>query len=115
MPSAQALTGTTKTAIEKPHPEVTLELESEEPTAIQQDQFSENPSIKMQSYETVGIVRFAVLSLPAELREALVLSSYEGLPQADIAKILGCSTKAVETRIYPARQLLRNMLQSYLK
>ncbi len=99
----------------KRHPEVALELESEEPTAIQQDQFAESPSIKVQSYETASIVRSAVLSLPTELREALVLSSYEGLPQADIAKILGCSTKAIETRIYRARQLLRKMLQSYLK
>jgi RNA polymerase sigma-70 factor (ECF subfamily) len=42
-----------------------------------------------------------------ELRQPLILAIYQGLSQAEIASILKCSVKAVETRIYRARQQLR--------
>jgi RNA polymerase sigma-70 factor (ECF subfamily) len=101
----------------KRHPEVALdlELEQEETGPVQLDHLAENPSIKMQAKETATTVRSAVMSLPAELREPLVLGVYEELPQAEIAEILGCSTKTVETRLYRARQLLRKRLCDHLK
>jgi RNA polymerase sigma-70 factor (ECF subfamily) len=40
-------------------------------------------------------------------RHAEKLFHYEGRSQAEIGEILGCSVKAVETRIYRARQQLR--------
>jgi DNA-directed RNA polymerase specialized sigma24 family protein len=39
---------------------------------------------------------------------------YEELPQAEISQILQCSVKAVETRIYRARQQLRASLSQSL-
>ena len=59
-------------------------------------------------------MRDAVLGLPEELRIPLVLAVYEDLTQAEIARILECSVKAVETRIYRARQRLRKSLSSLL-
>ncbi len=61
--------------------------------------------------EISDTVNRAVLDLPMDLREALTLFVHEDLGYADIAKILGCSSKAVETRIYRARQILKNRLK----
>jgi RNA polymerase sigma-70 factor (ECF subfamily) len=59
-------------------------------------------------------VRQAVQALPEELREALILYEYENLSQQEIADILGCTPKAVKTRIYRARNLLRKSLAGLL-
>lgn len=61
--------------------------------------------------ETARAVQRAVLGLPADLREALVLSTYHGLGHQEVAVITGCSPKAVEMRLYRARQLLKDRLQ----
>jgi RNA polymerase sigma-70 factor (ECF subfamily) len=45
----------------------------------------------------------------------LVLSEYEELSHAEIGGILSCSAKAVETRLYRARKLLRMALRSLLE
>ena len=58
--------------------------------------------------------RQAVAALPLELREPLLLAVYEGRSQAEIGKILDCSAKAVETRLYRARQRLRESLRKFL-
>jgi len=48
--------------------------------------------------------------LPEELRTPIILSEYEELSHAEIGEILECSAKAVETRLYRARNQLREML-----
>ena len=45
----------------------------------------------------------------------MVMSEYEDRPQKEIAGILSCSVKAVETRIYRARQQLRTRLKKFLE
>ena len=52
-------------------------------------------------------VRQVFLSLPPDLRETMTLFLDEDMGYAEIAATLGCTTKAVETRIYRARQLLQ--------
>jgi RNA polymerase sigma-70 factor (ECF subfamily) len=59
-------------------------------------------------------IRRAVLALPEALRAPLVLFEFENLPQAEIAKVLGCTRKAVEVRIYRARQILRKALAAQM-
>jgi RNA polymerase sigma-70 factor (ECF subfamily) len=66
-----------------------------------------SPSESVQAGERAAAVRRAVAALPEELRLPLILAEYEGRSQAEIGEILGCSVKAVETRIYRARQRLR--------
>jgi len=64
----------------------------------------------LERKERVAAVGAAVAALPGELREALVLFEYEGLGQAEIAATLGCSVKAVESRVARAKEKLRAAL-----
>jgi RNA polymerase sigma-70 factor (ECF subfamily) len=66
-----------------------------------------SPSESLQAEERAEAVRRAVATLPEELRLPLVLTEYEGRSQAEVGEILGCTPKAVETRLYRARQQLR--------
>lgn len=53
----------------------------------------------------------ALASLPAKLKEPLLLTYFEDLSQQEAAQILGVSVKTVETRIYRARQRLGELLR----
>ena len=64
--------------------------------------------------ERARIVKDAVTALPPELREAVLLFEYEDLSHEQISKLAGCSKKAVETRLYRARALLREKLRHWL-
>ena len=52
----------------------------------------------------------AIATLPAALKEPLLLTVFEGLSQKEVALMLGVSAKAVETRLYRARQILTGSL-----
>jgi len=64
--------------------------------------------------ERATTVRAAIADLPDDLRAAIVLFEYEDKSHAEIAGIVGASPKAVETRLYRARQLLKKALARYL-
>ncbi|GAB1489976.1 sigma-70 family RNA polymerase sigma factor [Opitutaceae bacterium] len=65
--------------------------------------------------ESMAAVREAIAALPEDLREAVILSEYEQLSHAEIGQVVGATPKAVETRLYRARDLLRKRLQRWLK
>ena len=67
----------------------------------------------LEREERAAAVRDAVAALPVELREVLVLFEYEQLSHADIATALGCTAKAVESRLYRAREKLRGPLRRW--
>lgn len=95
------------------HPQVSLDAENHQADSSLEDILPASgpaPDQKLQTKERAVAVRQAVAALPVELRQPLILAVYEGLSQAEIGTILNCSAKAVETRIYRARQLLRNQL-----
>jgi RNA polymerase sigma factor (sigma-70 family) len=52
-------------------------------------------------------VRQCIMALPEELKTPIVLYYYIGLSQKEIAEVLSLSQKAVEGRIYRARQKLK--------
>jgi len=54
------------------------------------------------------------MSLPNDLREAVVLFEYEDMSYEQISAITGCSRKVVETRLYRARGILRERLKRWL-
>src|SRR6266568_7210049 len=92
------------------HPQVSLDADSDTTGNDFHEAVPENrpsPSESLQAEERADTVRRAVAALPEELRLPLILAEYEGRSQAEIGAILGCTTKAVETRIYRARQQLR--------
>ncbi|MGH9400216.1 MAG: RNA polymerase sigma factor [Thermoanaerobaculia bacterium] len=55
-------------------------------------------------------VRDAVLALPEGLREALLLTRFEGLSAAEAGDLLGCSAEAVRARVCRAKSLLARRL-----
>jgi len=73
-----------------------------------------NPGDSLQAAERVKTIRDAVASLPEDLRTSLLLAEYDEFSQAEIGDILQCSAKAVEMRIYRARQQLRESLAGLL-
>lgn len=56
--------------------------------------------------DALDVTARAVAALPANLKDVLLLRTLEGLSQAETALALGISEKAVETRLYRARQKL---------
>lgn len=51
-----------------------------------------------------------ITSLPAKLRDPLVLSTMEELSPRDVALVLGINEAAVRSRVFRARQILRQKL-----
>ena len=74
-----------------------------------------DPRTSLEKNERAEAVRDAIAGLPSDLREALILFEFEDLSYDQIAKIQGCSAKAVETRLYRARALLRKKLERWLR
>lgn len=72
------------------------------------------PSGALETTERAVAVRAAVAALPAELRASLVLAEWEEKSVAETAAILSLTPKAVETRLYRARKLLRETLANWL-
>ena len=72
------------------------------------------PDESLQAAERSEQVRRAVVALPEELRTPLILAEYEERSQSEIADILDCSVKAVEMRLYRARQSLRAELEQWM-
>jgi RNA polymerase sigma-70 factor, ECF subfamily len=100
------------------HPQTSLDAENEDTESSLKDTLhapEPAPDQTLQAAEQADAVRRAVAALPEELRQPLILAVYQELPQAEIADILKCSVKAVETRIYRARQQLRAALARSLQ
>jgi RNA polymerase sigma-70 factor (ECF subfamily) len=100
------------------HPEVSLDAENEQSEHTFRETVSSNdltPSDRLQTAERAEAVRQAVAGLPDDLRTPLILAEYEERSQAEIGEVLGCTAKAVEVRLYRARQLLRAALKSSLE
>ena len=74
----------------------------------------ESPSADVERAERAAAVREAIAALPAELREAIVLFEYEDMSHAEIGAAVGATPKAVETRIYRAREKLRTALKRWV-
>lgn len=70
-----------------------------------------DPEQALASTDAVDRIRSALADLPRNLREPLVLCALDGMSQDDAAKVLGISRKAVETRIYRAKQKLSSLLE----
>jgi RNA polymerase sigma-70 factor (ECF subfamily) len=99
------------------HPNVPLESNTEDPDASLNNILPDTkpmPHESLEADERTATVRRAIAGLPEELRVPLVLAEYEDQSHAEIAMVLECSSKAVEMRIYRARQQLRASLAAYL-
>ena len=92
------------------HP--TVSMDDEEGHVPEAVESHPGPDQLLEQHEQMQRVEKALAALPADLREAMLLFTYEDMSYAEIAAAVGCTSKAVETRIYRARQLLRASLDS---
>jgi RNA polymerase sigma-70 factor (ECF subfamily) len=72
------------------------------------------PTRRLQQAEMAGIVRKAVEGLNERQRVAVVLNKFEEMNYAEIAEVMGLSTKAVKSLLSRARMNLRAVLQQYI-
>lgn len=72
------------------------------------------PNEQSVAAERTNAVRKAVQRLPEGLREAIVLCEWEERTVAEAAAVLQTTPKAVESRLYRARKILREELKSWL-
>lgn len=56
----------------------------------------------------------AIQTLPEDQRTATILAEYHDLSHAEIAEIMDCSVKSVESRLYRAKAALREKLRGFL-
>ncbi len=56
-----------------------------------------------------------IAALPGKLRDPLTLSTVEEMSPADIAEVLGIGEAAVRSRLFRARQILRERLTVLLE
>lgn len=63
--------------------------------------------------DKAAMIGRALAQLPDELRQPLLLATLEQMSHLEISKVLGCSEKAVEVRIYRARQKLKGTMADH--
>ncbi len=99
------------------HPNVSLETETGETEQTLDSVLPASgpaPNEQALAAERAAAVRASVGHLPEDLREAIVLCEWEEFSVAEAAAILETTPKAVESRLYRARQILREKLKSWL-
>ena len=96
------------------HPTDSLDADGQ-PDLAEGDAMREDltPADRLSAAERADAVREAVAELPPDLKAAVLLFEYENMPQADIGRVLACSPKAVEARLYRARQALKKSLARF--
>ncbi len=85
------------------HPEVARELASRLDAEVL-------PSAELEKRETLAQLALAVTALPSEDQDLIVLHYVQCRSFEDIGAVCGMSERAVEGRLYRARQKLKHML-----
>ncbi len=73
-----------------------------------------SPERAAESQEMAAAVARMIAALPRELRDPLVLSTMEEMAGVEVAKVLGIPEAAVRSRVFRARQLLKERLAAYV-
>jgi len=92
--------------------EVALEEKNEDGTGsgiVLKDTFT--PAMWMEKRERLEHVRAAVLELPTEFREAMVLCELEEMSYEEAAQMLGCPIGTIRSRLHRGRALLLAKLE----
>jgi RNA polymerase sigma-70 factor (ECF subfamily) len=92
--------------------EVSLEEKREDgsgPGVVLEDKFT--PAMWAEKRERLEQVRAAVLELPAEFREAVVLCELEELSYEEAAELMACPVGTIRSRLHRGRALLLAKLE----
>jgi RNA polymerase sigma-70 factor, ECF subfamily len=98
--------------LERAPREVALEEKNEDGTGagiILQDNFT--PAMWVEKRERMHRVRAAVLDLPAEFREAVVMCELEEMSYEEAAQMTGCPIGTIRSRLHRGRALLLAKLE----
>jgi RNA polymerase sigma-70 factor (ECF subfamily) len=79
------------------------------PATVPAEEVPEEPHDEPHDQRQTELVRQALLKLPPERREVLVLSRYEYKSYDEIARVLDCSVGAVKVRVHRAMKQLREI------
>jgi RNA polymerase sigma-70 factor (ECF subfamily) len=102
----------------KRHPTVPLDAPADgegkgESAALAVASAEPTPADSAEREDLASAVREHIGRLPHDLRTAVLLFEYDELSHAEIAGALGCTPKAVESRLYRARELLHKALSAW--
>jgi RNA polymerase sigma-70 factor (ECF subfamily) len=98
---------------EKRNPIISLDSYSEGNDALA-DLEEENINAPDEESELLIRLRKEIASLPSDLREVIILRDLQGFSYEEIAKIVGCPLGTVKSRLFYARQILREKLSPLL-
>jgi RNA polymerase sigma-70 factor (ECF subfamily) len=73
------------------------------------------PDERSQARQLGEVLQAAILALPADRREALILRDVEGLSAEDAAEVAGVEVRALKSRLHRARMELRGHLSTLLQ
>jgi len=100
------------------HPTVSLDATADDavsPVPSLSDRPELEPGRRLEKDEALTALEAALETLPHDLKVTLLLHHYNKMPYEEIAAVVNCSTRGVETRLYRARQKLRETLGRYLR
>lgn len=86
------------------------------PVEVQfQDDMAEpiDPKDEVSDRAQNDLLRRALLQLPEEKREVLLLSRFQGMKYSEIAELLGCEVTTIKTRVFRAIQELRQIIADW--
>jgi len=86
----------------------------EETMGREVEDWSFSPERALENRELGLFLATQVSKLPPDFCEAVILRDYQGLSYQEVADIVGCSVKAVKSRLFRARTFLRYKLRRYL-
>jgi RNA polymerase sigma-70 factor, ECF subfamily len=84
-------------------------------TPVRENEESHGYSQINENMDIPGIVQKAISKLPEKLRVPLMLKDIEGFSYQEIAETVQCEIGTVKSRIFRARESLRNILKPYEK
>ncbi len=73
-----------------------------------------SPADTVASEEVKNLVQMEIQKLPERLKAPILLRHFENLSYKEVAQILGITAKAVERKIYHAKEILRQKLSKHL-
>jgi len=94
----------------KRRPQFNRSLDDTDCPFVHPDPDSISPAESAQEEEQSLAIRAAIRDLPEGFQVALILHYYQGMSYEEVADVLKCSVRGVETKLYRARKLLKKKL-----
>ena len=104
-----------RVALDRVHPRQEIALGSLTEAGFQAHAKETGAEQLLVQQEQVALLHRLIVTLPEELRHALVLSTVEEMSSVEIGKVLGIPEATVRTRLFRARQMLKEKLAAWME